>query len=113
MAIGFAVPFLDCRLEAVTLGLDGKIDDAGGSAMQSRQGSGFEGIAGMSAHEGQFHVGVTVDAAREEVTTTGIDGPVRAFIQLLADGGNAFIPHQHICLEMISGRNNPPVTDQQ
>ena len=47
--------------------LDGEVDDGGGAAPGGGPGAGLEGVGGEGAAERQLHVGVGVDAARDDV----------------------------------------------
>ena len=52
---------------------DHEVDDHGGAAGEARRRAGEEILRRGRAHEGQFHVGVRIDAARHDELAAGID----------------------------------------
>ena len=64
-AVGVHRPLVGCG--------DDEVDDHGGAAREAGGRAGIEVVAGHGVHEGCFHVGVGVDAARHDQRVSGID----------------------------------------
>ena len=76
LAVGLGVPGVQALAQRLARRLDGEVDDGGGAAPGGGPGAGLEGVGGEGAAERQLHVGVGVDAARDDVLPGGVDGAV-------------------------------------
>ena len=70
---GLVVPRREPVLHALTRALDGEVDDGRGAAPCRRTRPGLERVGGERPAEGQLHVRVAVDAARNHVLAGGVD----------------------------------------
>jgi hypothetical protein len=71
--LGFAAPVLvgdQHRLPGIG---NAEIDHHGRAATERRLGAPFEIVGRYAAHEGQFEMGVRIDAARHHIAAAGID----------------------------------------
>ena len=76
IALGLGVPRVEAFAKRVAPRLDREIDDRGRPAECRRPRPGLEGVLGQRPAERQLHVGVDVDAARDDVLAGGVDGLV-------------------------------------
>mmetsp|Transcript_36606 Transcript_36606/g.84934 ORF Transcript_36606/g.84934 Transcript_36606/m.84934 type:complete len:230 (+) Transcript_36606:1242-1931(+) len=95
---------------------DDEVDDARRAPGQRRGGAGEEVVLRHRAHEGQLHVGVRVDAARQQVLAGAVEGG-RAGRGLahgaLAQGGDAAVDAEHIGAGLGVGIDDDGAADQQ
>ena len=90
-----------------------EVDDRRGAAGRRRRGARQEVVGGDGAHEGQFHVGVRVDAAGHHVGAAGVDGRgAGGRVEILADRGDGLADHQHVGAAFILGGDHGAATDQ-
>lgn len=73
VALGLGVPGVQALAQGVPDALDGEVDDGGRAAPGGGAGAGLEGVGGVGAAEGHLHVGVPVDAARNDVLAARVD----------------------------------------
>lgn len=76
LAVGLGVPGVEALAQRVADALHREVDDGGGAAPGRGPGARLEGVRGEGAAERQLHVGVGVDAARDDVLAGGVDGPL-------------------------------------
>jgi hypothetical protein len=84
----FGVPVIDALGERLALVLHGEIDDRGRPAECGGAGAGEEIVAGLRTAERQLHVGVRIDAARDDELSGGVDNAVGFYVERLTDGRN-------------------------
>src|SRR5690606_6889344 len=76
VALGLGVPGVEALAQGAADALHREVDDGGGAAPGGGPGTGLEGVGGEGAAERQLHVGVRVDAARQDVPAGGVEGVV-------------------------------------
>ena len=93
---------------------DDEIDDHGGAAGERGGGAAEEILARHRAHEGQFHMGVRIDAAGHHILAAGVDGlGARRHIELLADGLDLALGAIDIGADGLVARHDGAAADQQ
>ena len=92
---------------------DAHVDQHGGAAGQRRRGAGEEVLDRDRAHEGHLHVGVRVDAARDDQRAAGFDdlGPAGR-LQPLADRHDLAVRAQHVRPEAAVRIDHRPAAHQ-
>jgi hypothetical protein len=112
--LGLLVPLGQPVEERLVAARDHEVDDrrrppgdAGGRAC-------LEIVGALGPHEGQLHVHVRVDAARENDLPGGVDDRVRAALLLEpgADGDDLAVRAVHVAHEPLGGRDDLTVLDQ-
>lgn len=78
VAVGLGVPGVEPFAQGLAHALDGEVDDGGRAAPGGGAGAGLEGVGGVRSAERHLHVGVPVDAARDDVLARRVDPPVGA-----------------------------------
>lgn len=78
VAVGLGVPGVEPFAQGLAHALDGEVDDGGRAAPGGGAGAGLEGVGGVRSAERHLHVGVAVDAARDDVLARRVDPPVGA-----------------------------------
>ncbi len=75
-------PRVEPLAQRLALRLDGKVEDRRRAAERGRASAGLERVLGEGAAEGQLHVRVDVDRARDHVLARRIDGLVETGAQV-------------------------------
>ena len=76
VAVGLLVPLLEALAEGPTTRLHGEVDDRRRPAEGRGPRAGLERVLGERAAEGQLHVGVRIDAARDHPPPGRVDDAV-------------------------------------
>ena len=76
VALGLGVPGVEALAQRLALALDREVDDRGRPAERRCARPGLERVLGEGAAERQLHMGVDVDAARDDVLAGRVDGLV-------------------------------------
>ena len=71
------VPSGQAVLNSLARTLHGKVDDGRGATPCRSPSTRIKGVGREGSPEGQLHVGVAVDAARDDVLPGGVDHPLR------------------------------------
>lgn len=117
LAVGLVVPGVEALAQGVAHALDGEVDDRCGAAPGGGPGSGLERVRGRGAAERELHVGVRVDAARDDVLPARVDraagrpglgcrGAVRG------QGRHAAVLDQDVRVEFVGGGDHQAAADQ-
>ena len=113
LALGLCMPGIEPLAQARALRLHGEVDDRGRAPEGCRAGPGLEGVLGERAAEGQLHVGVHVDRARNDPLAGGVHGPVRSDLEVGADERDALPVHQHVGRRRGVGVDDRSTLDQR
>ncbi|CAM5565860.1 hypothetical protein SFUMM280S_00127 [Streptomyces fumanus] len=116
VALGLGVPGVQALAQRLALGLDGEVHDGGGAAPGGGAGAGLEGVGGGGAAERQLHVGVDVDAARQDVLAARVEDPVGG--ERLGgrgagggQGGDPAVLDQDIGVDLVRGGDDEAAPD--
>ena len=113
LALGLGVPGIEPLAQAGALRLHREVDDRGGAAEGRRARPGLEGVLGERAAEGQLHVGVHVDRARDDPLAGGVDGPVGCDLEVGADERDALPVDEHVGRRRGVGVDDRSTLDQR
>ena len=117
VAVGLGVPGGQAVDDAGAGGLHREVDDGGDAAPRRGDGAGLERVGRGGAAEGQLHVGVHVDAARDDVLAGGVDDLVGGGLGGRepaggADRGDGLAVDQHVVGDAPAGADDGAVLDQ-
>ena len=89
VALSLVHPFLVAVHDALTLHLDGEVDEGGGTAVGRGPGSRLEAVRNEGSTERQLEMGMNVDGPRDDVFAGGVDHTIRpGFPVARARGGD-------------------------
>ena len=112
LALGFGVPGLQRLRQCVPSLLHGEVDDAGGAARGGSDGACAEVVCRDGPAEGEVQVRVGVDAPGDHELAGGVDGPVRLYADVGADGADLVTVHQDIGDVVVDGGYDVTVLDE-
>lgn len=114
VAVGLGVPGVEPFAQGAAHALDREVDDGGGAAPGGGPGAGLEGVGGVRPAERHLHVGVPVDAARDDVLARRVDPPVGAPAlggvgSVGGEGGDPATLDEHVGVDLV-GRGDDQTT---
>ena len=115
VAFGLGMPGVEALAQGLAARLHGEVDDRRRPAEGRRSRTGLEGVLREGAAEGQFHMGMHVDRAGNEVFAAGVDGLVGGHPrggQVAADQRDLLAVDQHVRAGRALGRDHDAVGDQ-
>lgn len=117
LTLGFAVPLSQSVVHVLAVALHSHVDDGGDATPGRRARAGLEGVGREGATEGQFHVGVNVDATGQHELALGVDDLVTTLlgageVTRCTDGGDLLALDEHVVLVHSGRRDHLSVLDQ-
>ena len=100
-------------IKAAALGLNGEVDDGGGASPGRRPGAGLEAVRSEGSTERKLHVGVDVDAPRNDVLAGGVDHLVGCpLASSCSQGGDLVAFDEDVSLEAPGVGDNETILDK-
>ena len=116
VALGLGVPGIEPFAKRLPARLDGEVDDHRGSTERRRPSSRLECVLGERPAERQFHVGVDVDPAGDQVPAGGIDrliGGQAGRSEIGPDRGDDLVLDEDVGSGRAVGADDDPIGDER
>ena len=113
LAAGLPQPRVARRLERLAHSLHREVDDRGGAAERRGHGTRVEVVRREGPTEGELHVGMHVDAARDHVLACRIDAFRARRLEVLPDHRDLLVLDEHVGLVGIRGGDDCSVGDER